>query len=351
MPFDFLGGTIAHNQNPTPQDAAFTNFAVSPGYRSDRTVFASGTLIRGCLARCPVLFSSTDGAATWNHLPAVGFAGGTILLPPAYPVDRTIFAVGVSGLQRSVDGGATFTTIVPGVTSAAVVPGTAAGQTKIMLGTVPLVSYSDATGLLSPGPVLPTGAASVDALAYVGSGTNLVIAAEGADPAAQGQIDALLGTCDPLQCTVSATFPGQRPTLVVPSPTASIDRTVAVLVGGSIAFSRDGGATFRFVPLRAGAQTTSVGLDPTFATTGVMFAVQVRGLPSGVVSKLLRTADDAATFRAMGTTGLPELGGLTSVAPLPDGRLLVGLALADLAGDLGVRCSTDGGASWASGCT
>ena len=62
---------------------------------------------------CPAIFRSQDGGSSWSRLTALGYTGGTVILPAAYPTDPTVFVAGSTGLLRSDDGGASFTVAVP----------------------------------------------------------------------------------------------------------------------------------------------------------------------------------------------------------------------------------------------
>ncbi|TMC47052.1 MAG: hypothetical protein E6J20_20285, partial [Chloroflexi bacterium] len=75
---------VSPGSNSPQQDATFNSLTPSPQYQQDNTVYASGSLVTGCYRpSCPVLYRTTDGGAQWSSLPATGFAGGTILLPPS----------------------------------------------------------------------------------------------------------------------------------------------------------------------------------------------------------------------------------------------------------------------------
>ncbi|MHB8719738.1 MAG: RNA polymerase sigma factor [Candidatus Dormibacteria bacterium] len=346
----WLGQTAARDQHPSTGDVGFTSFAASPAYGHDRTVFAAGDVATACPGLCPVLFVSHDGAASWQQvLPASGFAGGSVLLPPAYPADPIIFAIGPTGLQRSDDGGATFRTVVPGVTQAAMQPGAAAGQASIMLASVPLLVYSEATGLVSPGPALPAGVGAVDAITYLGDGQHVVIAGERADPLARGQTDAVLAVCDALQCSVNAAFPGVRPSAVVASSSEGSGGTVVALVGGALAVSRDDGASFTMARIGDGAAAYALAMSSRYATFPELLVIANMDTV-GVSSQLLQTFDGGAAFTALAVSGLPAAAVFNAAAILPDGALLIGPFTHSGDGALGIRCSADGGRTWAAAC-
>ncbi|RPI58223.1 MAG: hypothetical protein EHM56_02340, partial [Chloroflexi bacterium] len=100
--------------------------AVSPAYAADRTVWASEFTYSSALG----LFVSHDGGQTWSPL-APGLHA-TILRPsPNYAVDRVLLAgTQDAGLQRSANGGLTWTGVLASpVTALAVSPAFGASQT------------------------------------------------------------------------------------------------------------------------------------------------------------------------------------------------------------------------------
>ena len=77
--------------------------AVSPAYRTDRTIF---------VAQGDTLHKTTDGGLTWRSfaLAPAGeyFTPMRLEVSPAYAADRTLFASGWGGVRRSTDGGETW---------------------------------------------------------------------------------------------------------------------------------------------------------------------------------------------------------------------------------------------------
>jgi RNA polymerase sigma factor (sigma-70 family) len=342
----WVTGTIAHNQNPQQQDASITSLTASPNYQSDQTIFAAGNQIRGCPVACPILFASHDAGASWTHVTALGFLGGRVLLPSAYPRDPIIFALGPSGLQRSNDRGATFATVVAGVYSAALLPGPSTGQDSVVLSTVPLTVYSEATSLLSAGPALPLGVTSVDALAY--DGGSLLVAAERPNLLAGGRTDGLFTRCDAVRCLAEAVLPGQIAQSMFVSPTAALDHSVAALANGQLLISHDDGATFQQVQLPQGVGAFAVAFASDYAASKTLFVVGA--LPGATPRDVLLRSDAGSSFVEMPVSGLPSSEGLSALSMPVASRMFAGLALADSAGDFGVRCSVDGGHVWQQVC-
>ena len=77
--------------------------AVSPAYRTDRTIF---------VAQGDVLHKSSDGGATWQDRPIAPpgayFSTLELEISSAFAADRTLFASGYDGVRRSTDGGETW---------------------------------------------------------------------------------------------------------------------------------------------------------------------------------------------------------------------------------------------------
>jgi RNA polymerase sigma-70 factor, ECF subfamily len=128
-PVPALPGTATAVLEPTPEGTHFRSIAPSPDYESNHTVFALGDCqLGGCL------FVSHDGGASWELLPALGLqdAGATILLPPNHQLDGRMFAMS-SHLLESLDGGKTFVPVSPVFGLAAVSPGFASGDRRIII--------------------------------------------------------------------------------------------------------------------------------------------------------------------------------------------------------------------------
>ncbi|MEA2645401.1 MAG: polymerase sigma-70 factor, subfamily, partial [Chloroflexota bacterium] len=208
---ELLNGTAAPPQDAPPEDVAFEYLTPSPNYERDHTAFASGVLIYGCYSTCARLYRTSDGASTWKpvEMQSRTFAGGRILLPPSYPADPTIFAIGRLGLQRSDSGGEKFRTVVPGVTAAAIDPSSPPGAARITVGGPALMTYNAATDTLTPGPALPASLQKVDAIAYGVSGQTLVVSGELAEDANPAMTDPAVLRCHAAEpCATAYRIPG-----------------------------------------------------------------------------------------------------------------------------------------------
>ena len=327
----------------------FTSIVASPAYASDHTIYAAGSNTKGCgnPALCYVLFRSTDGGRSWELLPATGFGGGTVLLPPSYPTDPAVFATGALGLQRSDDGGRTFRVVVPGAAPAAVSPLSSPGDARILVGSNPLLVYDGATGAVTPGPELPAGAGEPDSLSYAGRSGVVFVTAETLDPVgtATGGSAAEIIRCDASgTCGVVFRRPGVEGLNLVTDGSFDSDRTVLAFAAGTLARSSDAGMSFSAVAATGSYAWQSVAAGGG-ATSGLVFSFA----RTGSTGQLLVSRDGAATFSAV-APGLRGVADVSALVVLPDGSLLTSTRIDDSSTFLGLQCSTDQGQHWRNTC-
>jgi RNA polymerase sigma-70 factor (ECF subfamily) len=342
-------GTVAPGQSATPEDANFASLTPSPNYASDHTVYASGTLVNGCMRpTCPVLFRSADAGGSWQRVPASGLAGGPVLLPPTYPVDQTIFVSSPAGLQRSDDGGNTFRLVVPVAGPMAMAPDSTAGAGRVTIAAQVLVVYNANTGQVTPGPSLPPGVGRPDDIAFAGPNT-LLVTAEVADPQASGQQDSLILRCDGGNaCQPIFAAPGALQWKLVVSPTYPVDHTVFAFSDSHIAVSHDGAGTFTILASAPAGNVNTLALAPDFSQSRHLTLGAVIAAPSGQQRQsLARSNDGGNTFTEISTTGLPAPLSLHALVHLPGGRMLAAFNGSQA---FGIRCSPDGGLTWRQTC-
>ncbi|HXA28695.1 MAG TPA: sigma-70 family RNA polymerase sigma factor [Candidatus Angelobacter sp.] len=341
-------GVVGHDAQP--QSTYFDSMTVSPAYASDHTVFASGWVSVGCNAgQCPVLFVTRDGGASWSQTGKVGYQHGPVLLPPGYPADPTVFVESDSaGLLRSDDGGQTFRPVLPVSGVAAISPASTPGDARVLV--VPTsggqaVLYEQRSPAIAPGPTLPPQLVPTS-VRFAGDANHIVVAGGlMQSPTAMPTPEVL--SCTQLACTRALDLPGDHlPVALAGAPGAG----AAVIVASSLehmAVSSDGGQTFaRPVMLSGTAAAASVGEG---ITGPVVLVATTVGAGPQVSSIISRSTDRGATLQSV-LTNLPLGTAIHALLTLPDGRVLAGVVSADIGDQFGVRCSRDGGATWADRC-
>jgi RNA polymerase sigma factor (sigma-70 family) len=327
-------------QPPTSQyEARMRSMTPSPSYAWDHTAFASGYRVSGCVGNCPALFRSADGGATWSDVNSTTFPGGTVVLPPAYPRDPTVYAMSNTGLMRSLDHGSSFQMVPalplgPGAAAAApalvgddggvlLAPATAAGST-----------WRYAGGIVSGGPVLPAGLVP-DAIAYADAST--LIAVEEPAQSATLHSQYIVVTCGSTGCAAVATLAGDggMPALLV-SPGFARDHAIAVMTSGSLYLSSTGGTAFTAVTGIA-HPISSAAFRPGW-TTSLLVASYSAG------HTLLNVVGAAPGFMVSPLANdVPAGYSMTALLPADPRHILGALFPEDTASGVpGVRCSPDG---------
>nr|MDQ3757650.1 hypothetical protein [Actinomycetota bacterium] len=340
-PPSLLPAGLLSDGGDTPEATNATSFAVSPTVEEDGTVFATATVLGCARPPCAAVFRSTDAGATWARLPATGFVGGKVLLTPTYPLDGRIFVAGPAGLQVSEDNGASFTTLaaVPG--SAAVSPGFANDDPRIVVASSPLWEYRDDTEMAAPAPTLvgPSPATGGVAFGPNEGGRRLYLGGTALDP--DGRQVATVFSCDRAVCDRRTSL-GQvagAPAIAV-SPRLG-DDLVFAWRGTALFRSPDGARSFERVQLPVAGTVA----DIAFSASGAIYAAltPAHGVPRG---GLFASFDDGITWKHLGHgTELEE--GATAVAALGAGRLMAAPALQ---GNGGILCSKDHGVTWSRRC-
>lgn len=338
------GSLLLDDGVQVPEDAVVTEITYSPSYQRDGTVFVSGTAARNCPhVTCPVLFRSHDRGASWHRLQGTGLVGGNVLLPPTYPADPRIFVAANNLLQVSTDDGASFSGIAP-VGGASAISPTFPDDGRILLGQAPGWEYRDDLEAMRPSGLV-TGSTALSAIPVFSPayGDDATVFVGGTAPTVGGtQVSAVFrcvdGFCRPTPARL--TGPAGPPSIAV-SPDVADDGLVLAWRGRSLFRSSDTGESFEPVALPAPGVVRSVAIDRRY---GIVVAVRdVAG--STVTGALLRSVDGGRTWSVLAEGPLAR--GVESVAVLPDGRLLAGVAST---GGGGLWCSLDGGVSWSRRC-
>jgi len=342
---DPVGHVLTPGDGAQPGDARLTDLTPAPG--AGGVGFASGTLVNECQRStgCPVIFSTADGGHTWQRVASSTYQGGPILLPPSYPSDPTLFAMGGAGLQQKGAQDSDFRLVLPVSGPAAVDPTSAPGDTRVLVAAAQPVVYSAGTGRITPGPSLPAGLGQPDSATFLGHSGMVLLAAQSVDSVVPSSAQAVVVRCAVAGACVSVfQVPGTRLSLAV-SPAFDSDHTVVAYSSSHVYVSHDGGVSFgdatpalsgsiRDVALGSGADCTSTCL--------VVATTWVAGTEQG---QLLLSDDGGATYGVV-DAATP----IRSVTFLGDDRLLAGRDTPDAGGQWGVRCSADDGESWGSTC-
>jgi RNA polymerase sigma-70 factor (ECF subfamily) len=342
---------VAPGRNAKQEDATFSSMTLSPGYRNDHTVFASGMLVYGCGSTCNTVFVTHDGARNWQHLAAANFGGGRILLPPTYPQDATLFAVGALGLQRSDDGGLSWSVVIPGVTAAAMAPDSAAGNARLLLATQTLMWYRAAKSDLAPGPLLPATMTGVYDLAFGGGGKSVTVLGQEMGVGVVRGHGLTIARCElATTCSTVAGYGDLGASVLRVSPTIDQDGTMLMYSGTALAISSDDGRSFRRTQLPDASHISSVSFDPAYAANRFMLIGAINIAGGTARSEIAYSRDGGNNIAWLGSRGVDPRLALAVVQVLADGHLLAAWSNADATGDLGIRCSTDGGSTWNVAC-
>jgi RNA polymerase sigma factor (sigma-70 family) len=308
-----------------PDDAGIRSFAASA---DGRVILAGGTAVGG-----PVVYRSNDGGASWEDLPSVGYQGPhTLLVPPSFPADPRVFAVGGGMVQVSEDGGATFlkTFVLDG--DGVLSPDFATGDERVFVAGPPLSSYRLSDPAPTPIPAIApsTQAGGIAIGPLWGAAGELLVSAK-----VTGS-EAALYSCTANGCAQLARLPGaERPPRLLSS--RSRPGRVVAWSYNWFARSEDGGRNFVRRSLPYGLSVTGVHEGPT----GSLY---VTGGSIGAASGVFVSHDAGDTWLPIGAGSLVGRGATTVVA-LPGGRLLAGVLPHG-----GLACSVDRGATWARRC-
>jgi photosystem II stability/assembly factor-like uncharacterized protein len=333
---------VPGNGGKTPESGSFTSFTASPDFQHDHEVYASGLSFDGCALVCPALFRSTDEGASWTRLPAFGFEGGIVMLPPAYPADHRIFVGGPHALKVSTDNGATFAALTPAGGYTAMSPAFSAGDNRILVGAIPGWIYHDDNKAVTPFDSVPESTSAALSFAYAPAyprDHRIVVGGSDTSP----NQNAIVSACDVSDCTAPAPLVGSTGTPAVMTSRSYSSTGIAYAWDVDKLYrSTDGGRSFDLLHLPLQATIQAVAEDAQGALyVGVQ---QVTG--SGSTGGLFVSHDAGSTWTRLGQ-GTPLDEGVLSVTVLPSGNILVG-PYSNKGG--GLQCSSNGGRSWATRC-
>ena len=335
-------GGLAPDGVYEPEDADFVHVAASPRYAQDGVLYASGAGRERCPLGCAVLFKSTDRGQTWQRLRGRGFAGGLIMLPPAYPADDRIFVISEYSLAVSRNDGESFENLTPLGGAAAMSPGFSSVDRRILVGAIPGWEYHDEVEKVTPLSFLPPPVGPALTFSFAPDIGDSRVFVGGTSNSDRGESTVWL--CDAGRCGDPTALPGAAgPPAIAVSPRFAESGVAFAWRHDRLYRTLDAGRSFTAVALPAKGPVAAVAYD----LSGRVF-VAIDGFDEPhVAGGLFASADDGATWIRLGeSTALG--GGARSITTLNDGRLLAGPSH-DAGG--GLLCSADGGRSWARRCS
>ena len=341
---DGLIGSLLHpTREATPENTQFTSIQPSPDYENDHTLVAAGR-VQCASTLCPVLFISQDGGATWRQRSASGFKGQYIMLPPAFPKDRRIFAMGPDGLEISKDLGLNFRTALPVQGQAAISPLFDAGDPRVLVANAVVIEYWASTD--SPRPATMVGPAGqwLTVTFSPTFATDGVVIVGGLRATKTGAVRSAVYRCANALCGTTDLAGATGAPRVRASSRFDADHLLYAFTSDALFRSADSGDSFSAVPI-AFDRTTLAIRDALVTYRGGRPAVlAAMSSTHANASGVYRSLDGGATWSVsqIGTPGFEN--GPKSLFAIPGGRVFaVGI-------NRGLACSDDNGLTWRARC-
>ena len=219
----------------------------------------------------------------------------------------------------------------------------------LAVATTRLLLFSQSTSTWAPGPILPADLSQIDDVAFVGGSNHLVVTGLRPDALGDGAQDGVVVDCG-ASCRETLVAPHDSAFRVAVSPQFTRDGTYVVYSPHHVYVTRDRGATIAPSTVTTASQVVLV-LAPDFATSGrIMAAGYSLDGAQQAHPVMSASTDSGRSFATLSATGLPDPYTVSALASLPGGRLLAALSGPDVSGLFGLRCSSDGGASWRLAC-
>jgi RNA polymerase sigma-70 factor (ECF subfamily) len=323
---------------PNPDQVWASDFAPSPNYSSDHTVYMVGT--GNCYGVCAQLFRSTDGGASWSYVSTNGLWADRLLIPPSSYGSGRFYGTGGNLLQVTTDGGASFNTYGPAPAFAAAAPSWLGTQVVTADAALSFVDGSHVPHVIAAfGPGLTAASAPVLFPATPGWSALQLVQNQVA-----GGPDTLL-RCSMTGCRAETQVPLSGTVQLLASPAFDVDHTL-VAIGPGAAVSHDGGATFQPVSTQSLSDAIAVA-----GPHGGVRLVAVHATTAGGSDMPLAYSDDWGSTWSDAHLSRSLRGSLYVHTPrvLAPGRLIASAADANHPGLHVFVCSPDG-ASW-SACT
>jgi len=365
------GTTLSVHAEPTPPVTspresaigaeAVDGLAVSPLYLQTGLVVAATHTMSSCQQDCVHLWTTHDGGASWHRVAARNWQQGRPTVLVGGDGREVLLASGSRSLQRSGDGGESWTDAGPGGVASplpsfsrdgavAVASASNGGNADYLVrnGQARAVSGSGNSAhdlQFSVSPTFPDGGAFAPALL---SATDVH----------SGTQEVLRCTSD-LLCSSPVTLTGNEAmsggAVLVPSPAYATDGTVFAYTGTMFYRSSDGGRSFGIVKVGDAVTVVTaplmVALAPHFDARGSVRTLyvaitEIEGTGSGAhtAGGVYRSDDAGGSFTRV-HSGSPLDDGASAVAVAPDGRLFAGYL--GLHGG-GLMC--DAGTGWQATC-
>lgn len=337
------------SSDATPENSGFLSFVPAPGYGKSNLILLGLADCTRIGVPCRVVFRSADGGASWRKLRSAGLTADSLVLPPEYPKDSTIFAMGRAGLQESRDGGSTFTTVSPVAGSIALSTRFDRGDPRIFIGGREIYVYDARIKQTMIHRTVPLEAQDVIGLAR-GLRPRVTLSPDFSDDGLFfSSVTRRLGAsqvyrCDPAGC--AATLPEDSvsgPRVAFPS---SHDHAGTVWIQANEGFfeSRDEGRTFKLIhdsraPSQSRWQLGGVVEAPLggHRKRSLLAPGRDREVTGDTI---LRSGDGGRTWRRLPSAPLYYYGvGTEWLATSSIGQIFA-------FSQRGIACSVDGGAAW-----